>query len=191
MTSETKGRILAAAARVAVTQGVQNLTIDAVASEAGVSKGGLFYHFANKETLLLEMVAAFVEITEERIRHYQERDTAPGGWVRGFIQACLTKEDEALGSVERLSIAYIIAAANDTNLLKPMVDRQADWRQSLNHSGIDPALAHIIRLAADGLWINDIMGMPVLNDSERSQVLERLVEMSFLKYSNAVEKKET
>lgn len=189
MARETKGKILEAAARVAVARGVQNLTMDAVAAEAGVSKGGVFYHFASKENLLLGMVNALVEITEERIRVSQVADKERGSWVRGFIEACLTKDDESVGSVGRLSVAFLTAAANDTNLLKPMVERQAEWRQNLNTSGIDPVLAHIIRLAADGLWINDVMGVPVLDETERSKVVGRLMEMTRPQETNSTEQR--
>ena len=37
-------------------KGVAKLTLEAVAKEAGVSKGGLLYHFSNKEALIEGMI---------------------------------------------------------------------------------------------------------------------------------------
>ncbi|WP_415841676.1 TetR/AcrR family transcriptional regulator, partial [Paenibacillus macerans] len=51
-----RNAILQAAAKVARESGVEHLTLDAVAQEAGVSKGGLLYHFPNKEELISGMV---------------------------------------------------------------------------------------------------------------------------------------
>ncbi len=178
MARNTKARIIAAAANVAVQRGVQNLTMDAVAEEAGISKGGVFYHYASKHELLLDMVQALVDITEKEVAATQARDQEAGSWLRGFIKACLTNKAEDLGPVGRLSVAFLTAAANDTSLLAPMNRRQPAWREAINNSGIDPTQAQIVRLAADGLWINDVMGVPILDDAERSAVVERLEAMT-------------
>jgi hypothetical protein len=44
----SKDRILDAAERVVLRDGVTHLTLDAVAAETGISKGGLLYHFPSK-----------------------------------------------------------------------------------------------------------------------------------------------
>ncbi len=178
MARDTKAKIIAAAANVAVARGVQNLTMEAVAEEAGISKGGVFYHFGSKQELLLGMVQALVDITEKEVSAAQAQDHEAGSWLRGFIRACLTNSAEDLGPVGRLSVAFLTAAANDTTLLAPMNERQPAWREAINTSGIDPVQAQIVRLAADGLWINDVMGVPVLDAAERAAVIERLEAMT-------------
>ena len=178
MARDTKAKIIAAAANVAVARGVLNLTMEAVAEEAGISKGGVFYHFASKQDLLLGMVQALVDITEKEVSATQAQDHGAGSWLRGFIRACLTNSAEDLGPVGRLSVAFLTAAANDTTLLAPMNQRQPAWREAINTSGIDPVQAQIVRLAADGLWINDVMGVPVLDAAERAAVIERLEAMT-------------
>ncbi|SEP22791.1 DNA-binding transcriptional regulator, AcrR family [Salinihabitans flavidus] len=179
MTSDTKRRILEAAARVATAKGVQALKLESVAIEAGISKGGLFYHYKTKEELLIAMVQAFVDVTENRIATIMADDLEVGAWVRGFLDACQIEEDPEVGSFSRLSVAIMAAAASDKALLKPLNDRQTHWRSALNDSGIDPAVAQIIRLAADGLWINDILDVPTLNEDERKAVYAELVRMSY------------
>jgi hypothetical protein len=124
------------------------------------------------------MVQALVDITEKEVSATQAQDHAAGSWLRGFIRACLTNSAEDLGPVGRLSVAFLTAAANDTTLLAPMNERQPAWREAINTSGIDPVQAQIVRLAADGLWINDVMGVPVLDAAERAAVIERLEAMT-------------
>ena len=58
--TDTRERILRAAMKVAARQGSGNVSLDAVAAEAGVSKGGLLYHFPNKIALMRGIVATFV-----------------------------------------------------------------------------------------------------------------------------------
>jgi AcrR family transcriptional regulator len=50
--SATRRRLLDAAVAVVRREGPRALTLDAVAAEAGVSKGGLLYHFATKDDLV-------------------------------------------------------------------------------------------------------------------------------------------
>src|SRR5205809_615370 len=51
------GKLLDAAEAVVVRQGIANLTLDAVAAEAGMSKGGLLHHFPTKDRLVEALVA--------------------------------------------------------------------------------------------------------------------------------------
>jgi hypothetical protein len=57
-------------------------------------------------------------------------------------------------------------------------ERQSLWRAALRDDGIDALTAQIVRLAADGLWLNAVFGLPVLTEPERAHVLERLEAMT-------------
>ena len=46
--SSSREKILDAAVQVAIRDGILAMTLDAVAREAGVSKGGLIYHFRRR-----------------------------------------------------------------------------------------------------------------------------------------------
>lgn len=48
--------ILESAAAIINEKGADYLTLDAVAQRAGISKGGLFYHFKSKDELIKELV---------------------------------------------------------------------------------------------------------------------------------------
>src|SRR6266404_2353237 len=52
--------LLDAAEGVVLSQGINCLTLDAVAAEAGVSKGGLLYHYPSKEKPIAAMVERIV-----------------------------------------------------------------------------------------------------------------------------------
>ena len=70
---DTRKRLLDAAAAVVRRDGAQALTLDAVAAEAGVSKGGLLYHFKSKRELLDAMLEGWLE------EFAAEIDAAAGG----------------------------------------------------------------------------------------------------------------
>src|SRR5690606_15169274 len=64
-----RGALLDAAERVVLRDGANGLTMDAVAREAGVSKGGVLYAFATKDRLIDEMMrrvtAAYDTLVEQ------------------------------------------------------------------------------------------------------------------------------
>lgn len=79
----TRERILLGANVVALRDGIQNLTLEAVAEEAGLSKGGLLYHFPSKEALVAGLVDYFTERFEQLLVHGNESSaaTTPSGSV--------------------------------------------------------------------------------------------------------------
>jgi hypothetical protein len=44
--------------------------------------------------------------------------------------------------------------------------------------GVDPVAATIVRLAADGLWLSSLLGLPGLTKKHAVQVLARLEDMT-------------
>ena len=59
--STSRDNILDAAQRVASREGAGKLTLDKVACECGLSKGGLLYNYPNKEALLKSMLDRLLE----------------------------------------------------------------------------------------------------------------------------------
>lgn len=171
---DTKTRILEAAGRVVLDQGAAGLTLEAVAATANLSKGGLLYHFASKEELLAAMVDRLVDVTEDRIQSHRAEDTGAGSWTRGYIRACTVEDIPADDPGGRLGVALLAAGAVSPELTARLRERQVTWRERLHDDGIDADTAMIARLAADGLWLNDIFGLPVLSPDERPRVLARL-----------------
>ena len=171
--TDTRTRVLHAAGRVVLRQGVRALTLESVAKEAGVSKGGLLYHFASKDALLTGMVGEFVELIEGRMAEAMDSDDAPGRWTRAYLDAA-TVDRAGDDPMDRLATAMLAAGASNTGLLQPLYARQRTWQDAQREDGIDPATAALVRLAADGLWMNDLFGIQVVSDDERQAVIARL-----------------
>ncbi|HEX2186239.1 MAG TPA: TetR/AcrR family transcriptional regulator, partial [Chloroflexota bacterium] len=96
--AETRQAILQGAARVIREAGVGHLTLEAVAQEAGVSKGGLLYHFPSKDALISGMLAQLMEdFTADIARELaREPGAAPGRWLRAYVRA-----SAAVGEADR------------------------------------------------------------------------------------------
>lgn len=149
-----------------------------VAETAGVSKGGLLYHFPSKEALIKGMLSYAIEVFEVAAERYCTEDKEPGAWLRGYIMASFAEPGTETYE-ESLSWAAIMAsAANDPALLSPFQDVLSKWASRLQDDGVDPVAAQIIRLAVDGLWFQEAMGLYPLTEEQRSQFVARLIEWS-------------
>ena len=89
--------LLNAAERVVLRQGAGQLTIDAVAAEAGVSKGGVLYAYPSKDALIdalfLRAFAAFDRIAEA---HIARAGDTPDQRVAAHVMANRDVDDQAM-----------------------------------------------------------------------------------------------
>ena len=175
-TPTTRDHLLAAAQQVVIAGGANALTLDAVARAAGVSKGGLLYHFPNKEALIAAMIDALCVAFEMALAQALADDgqPGPGRFTRAYVAATFAPNREAL----ELSAALLAAAANNPSLVAPFQERMVRWQAQIEHDGLDPALATTIRLAADGLWFADLGGFASPTGQQRQQVLDTLLTLT-------------
>ena len=159
--SATKRRILEAAEKIVLRDGVGHLTLEAAATEAGLSKGGVLYHYPSRDALVAAMVTRIIQEFEDDIAAYlpeagsPEADL-PGAFARAYVRATLTP---VAPGPERLGAALLAAAAAEPELLIPLQEAAEGWQARLVVDGLDPALATVIRLACDGLWLCDLFGL--------------------------------
>jgi AcrR family transcriptional regulator len=168
----TRDRLLDAASAVLLRDGAHAMTLEAVAAEAGVSKGGLLYHFPGKAPLLDALVERWNANLEVEVE--TSRDDAPGGWVRAYLAASATLSDQE----RRTEIGLLAALAAEPERLAPVRERYERWQARVVDDGVDPADATIVRLAADGLWIAELLGIAPPEGELREAVLARLRELA-------------
>jgi AcrR family transcriptional regulator len=175
--SATREALLRAASQVVIDKGVEALTLDAVAKQAGVSKGGLLYHFPNKDALIGGMVEQLIQDFETVLQAEFDQDDAPGTpghWVRAYIRATLRFSKQSLALIARLSSI----AVDSPHVLKAAEIYEQQWRQRVETSGIDPTKATIILLATDGLWLSELFQVGTLDETRLTQVVETLLAMT-------------
>jgi AcrR family transcriptional regulator len=176
--SVTRESLLNAAGEVVLRLGADALTLDAVAKEAGVSKGGLLYHFPNKEALLTSMVANLIAEFEQLLELELTREgdlTAKGAWLRAYIRAGDAFDCQSAA----IQSGLLAAVAKDSKLLQPYQEASIRWHQQVSNCGIAPLKAGVILLASDGLSWNQLLGLNCISDEERSQVIGELIRMTY------------
>ncbi|MEH3148025.1 MAG: TetR/AcrR family transcriptional regulator [Methylobacterium frigidaeris] len=164
--------LLQAAARLIARAGAQALTLDAVAREAGTSKGGLLHHFRCKTDLLRAVMQDLLDRFEADLRRLAEADPDPRGrCMRAYINAsAASAPDEG-----RLGMAVMTALLFDPTLMRQWQDSVRDW---LAGDSADPVQAGILRLAADGLWASEAFGLHPMTPEQRDAIVQRLIAMT-------------
>ena len=186
----TRERIVSAAEDVVVTDGVSCLTLERAAARAGLSKGGVLYHFKSRADLVAAMVARLASRFDQGIRRNhaarQERSRRSGGDGRGlfalaYVDECLAESvTEAERHEERVGSALIAAIASEPALLGPLREAFASWQSQIDTDFVDPAdavRATVARLAADGLWLCELFGIDALSPQLRQDVRHELLRM--------------
>ncbi|SFE81994.1 TetR/AcrR family transcriptional regulator [Alteribacillus iranensis] len=165
--------ILHAAARIVKERGIFNLTLEAAAREAGMSKGGLLYHFPSKEALVQGMVEHLANNYMTKIEENAENDPVDEGkWTRAFLNVTFNQTYQN----KDMNAGLLAAKAVKPELLQPINKAYAKWQEHIENDGLDPVTATIIRLATDGIWLSELFEIHHLDDEIRNQVLQTLEE---------------
>jgi AcrR family transcriptional regulator len=164
-------RLLRAAVDIAAESGAQAVTLDAVAARAGVSKGGLLYHFRTKEALLRAIVEQLTDDYREAVRDAAQRDSVPAGRsARAYVTATATTRPSSARDA-----AFIAVAATRPELMAPWRELAAEWLAEDRADDADAVDLLVARLAADGLWLADLLGVyGVENSRLRRRVVARI-----------------
>ena len=172
---ETREMVLDAAFRVA-RRGAGRFTVDAVAREAGVSKGAVLHHFPSKQVLAVGLAEREIERFERAIEHElsSEPDDSPGRWLRSYIRASFE-----LGAGEPgLNEILLAVAVDSSELVAPFEEKFEFWRRRSEEDGIDPARAAAVRYAVDGVAMAEFFGTSAPEGQAREALRAELLAMA-------------
>ncbi|MFB7230901.1 TetR/AcrR family transcriptional regulator [Streptomyces fimicarius] len=188
MRTSKRTQILDAATRVVQREGVKSVTFDSVAAEAGLTKGGLLYHFASRDDLIqaihqhladrweADLVAAAGKPAAEATR-----DERLAAYTRVAIQSATRAELLLMleGSTNTGHAAVWEAVTERWAPPPPPAPAPASAPAPAPASATDDPAAldrFILRLAADGLWLYESLTSDRLDPAMRQAVAERIAD---------------
>lgn len=153
----TRGALLTAATQALMKHG-PNVSLDVVAREAGVSKGGLLHHFRSRDALLValteEWLARFGAAVE---RHRDPHDTAPGALARAHIRATFDPEASDSSWTHTSILTALLAVPG---VLEVAEARARQWQRDLKSDGLHPQRSLLVTRALDGQGMADLLLAP-------------------------------
>ncbi|MEO8324283.1 MAG: squalene--hopene cyclase [Nitrospirota bacterium] len=174
MLTSTRYLILETAIDLLGRDGASALTLEHVAREAGLSKGGLLYHFEGKEQLLVGLIELLIQDLDRK-------------QVGDFLTSSIYEEPPSARDTDTVEsptnhrplqgheIASILMAALAINphLLEPIRERYQNWQSIFLANTVDPTRSLVGRLAAEGLWFSEALGLaPPTREQRAALVLE-------------------
>ncbi len=158
---DSRGKLLAAAETVILEQGVTHLTLDAVATAAGISKGGLLYHFVSKEALIVALVESIVcRIEADLDQAYAAEPAGAGRATRAMIVEWANSTGR--GHDDRrdaVGAALLAASGSNPELLAPLQRAFSKWMKELGDDGLPPGVSLTVAAAIDGLTFWHLFGL--------------------------------
>lgn len=144
-------KVLDAFETLLIDEGERAATLDATAQSAGVSKGGLLYHFASKDDLVAGLLERLDGLAAEDIERML---AAPAGPVDHYIRSSVltgSAFDRALLAAGRLAQSGHTAASDTLRRI-----RQA-WGDAVRPHVRDDAAMELVLLVGDGLYYNNVL----------------------------------
>ncbi|WP_309619938.1 TetR/AcrR family transcriptional regulator [Salinibacterium sp.] len=165
----TRRALLDAAATALRTLG-PSVSLDVVALQAGVSKGGLLHHFRSKDELFAGLAGEWMARFDAAVQtHLDPADAEPGRLCRAHIRAAF--DDTVTGDDQLWSDPAVLAAL----LAVPEVLRRAResgvrWRIELSADGLHPDRVLLISRVLDGMWMTELLeGRADLDERHRTR----------------------
>src|SRR5215469_16800956 len=99
-------RILDAATQVFSTKGYHGTLVDEIAAEAETSKGGVYFHFPNKQAIFLALLDRLASMLRERIEAATSSEREPVQRAEAALRVVL----ETFGGHRRLTRLFMVEA---------------------------------------------------------------------------------
>jgi AcrR family transcriptional regulator len=163
--------LLNAAFALAATKGMADVTVNKVSELADVTKGAFFHHFDSKETLVTELMQMLLTRLDKQFdRLMAEEENSDGCFTRAYIRAAFSE-----GTAERKLWGALLSLMASKDQVGRVWDNWLSERLK-RHSTTDSRIElRVVRLAADGVWLERIMNTKA---KHLKGVEEYLIEMT-------------
>ena len=171
----TRRALLEATERVLSTHG-SAFSLDTVAREAGVSKGGLLHHFRSRDALLAALVKEWTRRFDDAVqRHLDPADERPGHVCRAHIRASFDNPELTDGPWVNPSVQAALLGVPE--VLKGAHADAERWQREMADDGLHPQRVLLISRALDGEAMAELFG-PAGDPASRTALRDLLLALT-------------
>jgi len=170
----SRNAALEAAIAIIARDGPGRLTLDAIARESGLSKGGVMHQFRTKEAVLKALLERQMAHFEEFSSNYQAKVGATSANPELATQLATVRE--AASAPNSAALALVAAMVENPGLMSLPRDREMRRVAAIKAEAADPDLALLRWAAARGLLLSGLFGMSPLSKAEHDRLFARLLD---------------
>ena len=172
----SRNAALQAALTIISRDGAGRLTLDAIARESGISKGGVMHQFRTKEAV----IKALLEMQHEHFEAFARRYLAEHGaaHTQPLLATDIAISREAINMPHSVAFAVLGAVVEQPGLLAFARETDQEKLKAIKAEAADPQLALLRWAAAKGLLMTTLLGLCPIAEEERAQLFERLLDDS-------------
>lgn len=163
--------MLDAAARLVAERGVQELTMDAAAAAAGVTKGGLIYHFKTRDELLAALVERLVSELDPGL--HEDAGSAPPS-VAATLIAMADATFDMPDDQKRLLSNMLAAASSHPHLMAPAQQMFDRTYAALAQGSGDAGNVLLLAAALDGISLLELLNLHHFTPAQRQAMRDAL-----------------
>jgi AcrR family transcriptional regulator len=165
--------VLDAAQTVAARDGAAYMTLEAVATEAGISKASVLYDYKNKQALMKAVIERRIAAEDARIEEIQNR-LGPNE-PNAAIRARLIAESRELSDEDRaVALSLCASVAGDTDLRAPVREMMARRVARVRDTSENPRGAMLAFLAIEGLKALEWLSLYEWPSEERRKLMSEI-----------------
>ncbi|WP_245640016.1 TetR/AcrR family transcriptional regulator [Moraxella oblonga] len=145
---------------IMLRDGIANLSLQKVADMAGVSKGGLFHHFKNKDELMMSVFELFIAQVNTAIMAHMDNEF--GAFTRAYVTVFFDNADIGLTS----DWAGLIRSMTADSQMHALWANWLAQKLTVHTSTDDDIRLTVVRHAVDGAWLGEVKAddLPVMRD---------------------------
>lgn len=160
----TVQHIMRAALAIAAEKGAGKVTLDAVAKAAGLSKGGLLYHFPSKEALISAMVQHLLDNAEQNRLQLAQTESSV---LVSLLKARRVFTQAVSGNT---AMAILAAAAEQPTLLQPIQQHNIKLLAEVLAEQPHELEAMLLMLASDGLVFQELLTISPFSEEQKAKL---------------------
>tara|TARA_R110002012_G_scaffold55069_6_gene140686 strand:+ start:1542 stop:2132 length:591 start_codon:yes stop_codon:yes gene_type:complete len=164
--------VLDAAQAVAARDGAGRLTLESVASEAGISKASVLYDYKTKQALIKALIERRISTESDRIEKIEQ---ALGPVPNVAIRARLSSELQGFSDEDReVALGLCAVVSQDADLRRPVQEMFAQRIAHVIGTSDKPRGPLLAFLAVEGLKSLEWLGLHEWPSEERKRLISEI-----------------
>jgi AcrR family transcriptional regulator len=174
----TRKLVMDAALAILVRDGPARLTLDAIAREAGISKGGLMHQFRTKSSVIKALLEKQIEYFEQFSQAYIAEHGATSAEPQLASQIAVARD--AVIHPQQPSVVFAILGmlGEEPEMMKVFQDIDCKRSDAIQAEATDPDMAMLRWFAAQGMHLSSIFGIGDISDEQRLRLFDMLADGS-------------